>query len=534
MNYLMHHFSPGDILYAEDLNEMDEQIFANAQAIELSTSVCYTAQELSDDQKQQACKNIGTLSRREIESLLNGDSIPREAITYETATGGYWCSDGSWVSGGSFTAMRTNLIPLMRGDRFAYSGYSEYSIPSVVWFDADENALSHEQWTNPQGGIIVYKAPDNASYARFYSFSYSSNIKLEVHYLPTGKKREIIIESKQGGFWNWLGEWGANINFNGSRTNPILVLPGDTFYYTGADISNIYGTIFYGSDGAIVQRIMHSGDGTIGSYTVTPPEDSVLVRFFSGYSLGVSYQNDDLEESGSVNLSPVKQMNCLWGKKYVACGDSFTNSNFGNYVDANGNSGADSDAYDPTTNTFKTYPWWIAQRNQMVLVNEAQSGSTMHNNGADNAFSVSRYTRIPKDADYITLSFGLNESSAPIGTLSDTTNETVMGAWNLTLEYLITNIPYAKIGIIIPDAWCSAAMRDALIQIAEYWGIPYLDLCGDTKVPLLIGGKRGKTVSSRAISLRNAAFQISAEDLHPNLKAHEYRSTIIEHFLRSL
>jgi len=64
----------------------------------------------------------------------------------------------------------------------------------------------------------------------------------------------------------------------------------------------------------------------------------------------------------------------------------------------------------------------------------------------------------------------------------------------------------------------------------------YLDLKGDDKVPLLISSKLGYTVNSRAVSLRQQAFCVNASigDTHPNLKGHEYRSTIIENFLRSL
>jgi hypothetical protein len=215
----------------------------------------------------------------------------------------------------------------------------------------------------------------------------------------------------------------------------------------------------------------------------------------------------------------------LFGKKYVACGDSFTAGDLSEKTEEN---------WDEKTGEYKTYDWHIAQRNKMILVNDGRSGATMYNNGDSVAFSLTRYTQVPKDADYITLCFGLNETNAPIGTLQDTTNETVMGAWNIVLEYLITNMPFAKIGIIIPDAWLTSALREALIDVAEYWGVPYLDLRGDTKVPMLIGGRLGTTVSEKARDLRNAAFQVAPDDAHPNPKAHLYRSTIIENFLRSL
>ena len=69
--------------------------------------------------------------------------------------------------------------------------------------------------------------------------------------------------------------------------------------------------------------------------------------------------------------------------------------------------------------------------------------------------------------------------------------------------------------------------------MAEYWGVPYLDLKGDPKVPLMTGGRFGK-VNSKAVALRNGAFQISEADGHPNLKGQEYRATVVEQFLRGL
>lgn len=146
--------------------------------------------------------------------------------------------------------------------------------------------------------------------------------------------------------------------------------------------------------------------------------------------------------------------NVLYGKKYVACGDSFTEGDFSGYVDEDGLSGKNSPKfYDNVRGCYKTYPWWIAERNDMVLVNEAKCGSTMalsreYLNGTTtdinyrNPFSLNRYKQVPLDADYLTLWFGLNETSTPLGTLNDTTNETILGAWNIVLEYFLTNMPY--------------------------------------------------------------------------------------------
>ncbi len=238
--------------------------------------------------------------------------------------------------------------------------------------------------------------------------------------------------------------------------------------------------------------------------------------------------------------------NVLYGKKYVACGDSFTAGDANGYTDVNGNTGTNSDFYDQKLKAWKTYPWWIAKRNDMTLVNEAVSGSVFTNiTGRLSPFSVDRYKAVPKDADYITLMFGLNECepdtaqgfdpTAIVGTKTDTTNATVWGAYNIVFEYLIKNIPYAKIGVILADGWMTDAYRATVKEICAYWGIPVLDL-SDDQSPLLLAthDTNRAEVSAKAKKLRNDAFKLGPYNDHPSLKGHEYRSTIIENWMRTL
>lgn len=171
--------------------------------------------------------------------------------------------------------------------------------------------------------------------------------------------------------------------------------------------------------------------------------------------------------------------NVLWGKKYFATGDSFTEGDFSGWTDENGLSGKNSPViYDAEWKIYKTYPWWIARRNNMMLVNDGKCGSIMplskqYVNGDDGVaesyrqpFSLTRYKNIPEDADYITLWFGINDSAnTNLGTIDDATNETYYGAWNVVLEWILTNRPYAKIGIIITNG-AAAAYRQATREIA--------------------------------------------------------------------
>lgn len=247
------------------------------------------------------------------------------------------------------------------------------------------------------------------------------------------------------------------------------------------------------------------------------------------------------------SLEAVKTGNVLWGKKYFATGDSFTEGDFSGWTDEEGRSGRNSPViYDSDWKMYKTYPWWIARRNNMTLINDGKCGSIMplskeYLNGDEGVtennrlpFSLNRYKTIPADVDYITLWFGINDSGhTNLGTINDTTNETYYGAWNVVMEYLITNYPYAKIGIIITNN-AATTYRQATREIAIKWGIPYLDMMGCDQVPVIFGRESELGLCSKANTLRRNAFLVGPSNGHPNLEAHKYQSTFVEDFLRRL
>lgn len=220
--------------------------------------------------------------------------------------------------------------------------------------------------------------------------------------------------------------------------------------------------------------------------------------------------------------------NTLYGKKWVACGDSYTQAtNLGTV------------GFDPVMGIYKSYAWWIAQRTGCNLVMMAKSGERIHNDpNSTNKFTPDRYKTIPTDADIITLSFGLNEINVDIGDSSSTDNTTLWGAFNEVLGWIMNNIPKAKVGIIIADGWMPTRIADAERAIAEYWCVPCLDLKYDPDVPLGISGNIGSVpqvrpnTSSLAQAQRNSVFADAST--HPNADAHEYRSTFIEAWMKTL
>lgn len=97
-------------------------------------------------------------------------SMEYPVITYEYADGGYWNKDNEWTTDPTYWGARTNMISVTPGDKLSYQGYGMYNVPSVIWFNADQNILSYEN-DNAVAKAVVKSAPDNAAYARFCAFS---------------------------------------------------------------------------------------------------------------------------------------------------------------------------------------------------------------------------------------------------------------------------------------------------------------------------------------------------------------------------
>lgn len=224
------------------------------------------------------------------------------------------------------------------------------------------------------------------------------------------------------------------------------------------------------------------------------------------------------------------------GKKWCACGDSFTQGDF---------TGLPESAYKLTDGLYvgknAVYPYIIGNRQSMDIVNLAVGGMTMCciDGTRQNSFTYNEYYKqIPLDSDYITFKFGINDNnySSPIGTIDDNTIETFYGAWNVVLDWITENFPTQKIGIIITNGItdnAGQAYLEATRAVAQKWGIPYLDEVADVSVPLLLRVKR-TGLSDTVYNRKLATFRVSETNLHPNPACHYYESTIVNSWLNSL
>lgn len=233
-------------------------------------------------------------------------------------------------------------------------------------------------------------------------------------------------------------------------------------------------------------------------------------------------------------MNDIESGNILYGKKWCACGDSFTSGDFTGMEEA--------DYLIPDgiyAGKKRVYPYLIGARNQMEVVNLAVGGMTMCcvDGTRENAFTYREYYKnIPADADYITLKFGINDmhQNSPLGTIDDMNITTYYGAWNTVLSYITENHPFAKVGIIISNGmFGNFTYADAAVRAAVRWGIPYIDEVHDPKVPLLHRVKR-EGLTEEAYERRMKAFSVNEVNRHPNPAAHEFESTFIEAWLRTL
>lgn len=245
---------------------------------------------------------------------------------------------------------------------------------------------------------------------------------------------------------------------------------------------------------------------------------------------------------GSVPSEQVANIggNVLYGKKWSVCGDSFTNGATDTLI---------------TEGVYKgqhyVYPYLIGNRNNMLIEKFFAGGRTLaypsdgtFDNSLTDPSMPFYYQNIPSDSDYITIYLGINDShhkdgiegeaEIPLGTITDNTTATYYGAWNVVLSWLIENRPFAHIGIIVSNACDTADYRTAQLAIAEKYGIPYIDMNGDSRTPVMVLSQNPSIASSvKDIVNEKQAVDFGTNN-HPNDDTHLYESYFIENFLRSI
>lgn len=266
-------------------------------------------------------------------------------------------------------------------------------------------------------------------------------------------------------------------------------------------------------------------NGTYNDYsyvTITSPDDAAFIEFNTQLLAFDATENTILVEGDSVDgLKEVSKIfgmdikpKLYTGKKWVALGDSLTESN---------------------RRATLNYHDFVAEDLGITVVNMGVSGTGYkQRDSVDRAF-YQRISSVPLDTDVITIFGSFNDLSAgvPLGTPSDTGTETLGGAINTTLDNLNTRLPIVPVGIIAPTPWHSSKPWDEannstqyvqlLKNICKHRSIPYLDLYYSS-------GLRPWDVDYRPLMYSKD----DGNGVHPDENGHKFISSKFREFLKTL
>lgn len=449
-----------------------------------------------------------------------------------TRQGGYLSkTDGTYKYANLNHSISSKMLDCEEGDIFFYKGYGVADAGSVLFYNGS-TYVSYAIY-NSISGYTKVVIPSGINKVIFSSFSALADpvifdlikVNIRVEMLDDNIKKVLNVFTEQLGFLNRNnGNYSYPESWHSISSQMLDCEEGDIFFYKGKGESATASALFYNGSTIVSYYQVVSTTG----YTKVVIPSGVNKVIFSSYEALANPVIFDLVKFNiydylyNEKFLPISS-DRLFGKKLVCCGDSFTKG--GDLPDGS------------------SYPYLIANKNNMNLTLLAVNGGFIHydidlypNACFTNTGNTVNYTNIPADADYITIAYGLNEGSVPLGDSSSSDNTTIWGAYNEVLGWIIANRPNAKVGIIANDAWFTETMRNTLKEIASFWGVSFLDLKEYGK-PLLIGGKYasdGPAISATAISARNTQYQMSALDEHPNADGHIARSSIIEEWLRGM
>jgi hypothetical protein len=477
--------------------------------------------------------------------LLKVQGNERLGIFDFSSSTGYMKTDGTFSPDQNQHCLFTDYIPAAEGDKFLYLGIGRGFSASAIFCNSQKQVISYTQINNSREYTEV-TCPQNCVFVRFSSFTaVGSDVPFNVIRVPSQlgvilnavKSLEdnstAIVPTEQPGWLRSNGSMATTSGYHCLITDYIKTKPGDKFIYRGKARSDAVSAVFFSSTGSVVSSAQHNAYKK--PVEITTPSGAALVRFCSFDSDAYGLIFDVVKVGSAEYYAKINgDTDKLENKRWVVCGDSFSHGDFTSITEPKILDGI-------YAGQLPVYSFLIGNRTKCNVDNIAVNGGTLsyvNNGGFTKPSNGLLYTTDFSDADYITLYYGINDmhQNVPIGTIDDTEPTTFYGAWNVALEYLITNYPGAKIGVIITNGCGSSgvAYPTATEAICKKWGVPYLDLDGGVGCTTMLRCSTRNPASDALKDLRYAQQKVSATNGHPNELAHKIESTFIEAWLKSL
>lgn len=458
----------------------------------------------------------------------------------------------------SSTNFKGQIVPVKKDDVFYITGNGGSSYRLWAFTDESEVVLENAIVSTTAIDLEIVAPEDGFLYVHFNN-SYDAELYKVINKIDNigdisnrtysvFKPSQYVYDAQTIG--SVVGNQAYSPNYYGQI---VPVKKDEVFYITGVGGSAYRLWAFTDEYGTVINNAPYSAEET--NKRLGAKQDGFLYLTYRKNNPMALYKElsyvDFIDSYIQDSFKNANGDNCLHGKKYIAAGDSYTEWSDATYIDGR---------YAGET---VTYDREIRLRNNMNGVNAGLSGTTMalakesEPNKAEfdtNAFSNTRYLEIPEDTDILTIAFGINDSSVcDVGEIGDVENTTFYGAWDKVLKYYAEYRPEMKVGIICFQR-NNNAYYQAVLDIAEYYGVPLLDFYGDKNIPMYVDGKAypvnatikdlrksywggHKNTEEREESFRGKTYRTIISDGkpgHPGYRAHIDESTIIESFLRSL
>lgn len=333
--------------------------------------------------------------------------------------------------------------------------------------------------------------------------------------------------------------------FNGTKSRITKVLPGRIYFVYSPNWNPwivVYG--FVGSisptNGTTAEQIELQETEYEGVKSFSVPNDGID-RYFM---INTIIQNDDIDSDlkiyvdeyvknkaySSINgigfadtelrediKNGALRSSGLDGKVWVAIGDSITEHNF---------------------RSNKNYHDYVAEScKNLVVHNYGQSGTGFYGrSGVANT--------ITQSPDIITVFFGTNDWShgqKPLGAFLDSTDATISGCINLTIQGLMNKFPVALLALLTPlprlDAWglnsnnkpmgfSLLELSEMIIQYAKHYSIPVMDFYKESNLPVWIPEANNYYFTAPGLA--------EPDGLHPNDEGQKLIGRKIKAFLESI
>lgn len=513
----------------------------NAEITELKEDLTNIASGIDDGETSavyptmttgQYINTSGTLVVNNNSALVTSDyiAIPDGAYTIVLAglcglsvmnTYSFYDADYTYLSGsgGSWDALTDTEVTVPSGavyirlSHYISSGYLASGVNYRFYLFERLATIEANATTGANVASIVNEELNESVVEGTVLDVFTDKTKLEGIYITPQSSQTVDVE---------------NANFNSSKYFAVNAQTYYTFVNTASyggtavGISQVY---FYDSNKACL------GYAYGGYVTYQTPVNCAYMRF-STASLNLNFDSLVVEVGNNEVSLPVSNptivginpYSSLYGKQWLAIGDSITEKNF---------------------RAAARYHDFIRAETGCTVYNAGDSGTGYL---ATQSSSTAFYQRVEAgtyddaDPDFITILGGINDalSSETLGDYTDTGTDTVMGCVYTLVTDVRTKWPDAPLGIITPfpasqsgfeqnpnDDTCYVALLVAeLKKFCNYYNIPLLDMFHNS-------GFRPSDATFKA-TYTSCASATSGDGLHPNYYGHKWVYPKIREFVKTL